>query len=116
MADNPKDPKDGMFSELMKESTETPQRRRIAKSREPDEKEVIEPIREVQAIYVDSFFVSVTPSITRITFAELTNENEACWRSAVVLPTSDATELARIIFELVDKGEKANAAAKSEDK
>jgi len=81
-----------------------------------DEKNAIEPIREVAATYVDSFFVSVTPTITRISFAEITNEGESMWRLAVVLPTVDAKELSRIIAELAAKNDEAEAKAASGDK
>jgi hypothetical protein len=78
--------------------------------KEPDP---IEPIREVTAIYVDSFFVSVTPIITRLSFAETTNEGESIWRTAVVLPTSDAKELAQVIVDLATKHEEEAKLAKS---
>jgi hypothetical protein len=73
------------------------------KSSELKENGQIEPIRETAATYVDSFYVSVTAVITRISFAEVTNEGESIWRVAVALPTSDAIELARIINELATK-------------
>jgi hypothetical protein len=62
--------------------------------------------RSVPAIYVDSFLVETDETLTRITLGEGTTDVRDRIRAAIIMPVSDAKELAKIIQELIEKTER----------
>lgn len=66
------------------------------------------------ATFVNRFFVSVSPTVTRIAFAEgaLGGGGDMNYRSAVMMQTSDAKDLLRVMSELIAEHEAKMALSK----
>jgi hypothetical protein len=80
---------------------------RLSRDREPktadtkEEQEGPTPGEEIYAIFADRFYVVATTTITRIAFGEAPTGMREYYRTAVVLPTKDAKELAELVLRLI---------------
>jgi hypothetical protein len=64
------------------------------------------PGEEIYAIFANQFYAVATKAFIRIVFGEIVTGNRSFYRSAVVLPTDDARELAELLLKLIrDLGE-----------
>ena len=61
------------------------------------------PGANIPALFSNKFFVAANADTTRITFAEGLGGSTINTHTAIVLPTSDAAELGRLLSELVSK-------------
>ncbi|MGD0109708.1 MAG: hypothetical protein ABSC06_37635 [Rhodopila sp.] len=62
----------------------------------------------VPAIFANRFFVKLNPAVTKITFADQTLSGEEILHTGVVLITSDAVELAKLILKIAQENKAAN--------
>jgi hypothetical protein len=62
-------------------------------------------VADASATFVNGFYVSVSGGFTRIAFAEVLDGNAPRYRWAVVLPTSDARDLASVLFDVTAAAE-----------
>lgn len=64
----------------------------------------VENAQELPAIFSNRFHITVDPAHTRILFGQkFMPQEQARSQSIVVLPTTEAVELANLILQLVDK-------------
>jgi hypothetical protein len=60
----------------------------------------------VPSTFANRFYVSVTPTITRITFCDLTPDGNETPHTGMVMATTDALALANLIKQLSDDNRK----------
>ena len=67
---------------------------------EEETEDVPPAVADIAATFVNHFYVAVSGEFTRIAFAEVMDGNEPRFRWAIVLPTAEAKDLARILTML----------------
>jgi hypothetical protein len=78
-------------------------------SEEIEETEDVPPaVADIAATFVNAFYVAVSDEFTRIAFAETLDGNPSRYRWAVVLPTKEARDLAKILTDLTAPGPPAS--------
>jgi hypothetical protein len=111
MSDAPLDPN---RKTLMEEATagDSGKSASLLRSATPEEEEaenermVEEFTKSLPAIFVDTYYLSLTKTVARITLGEYTDDGRVFYRGAYVMPTQSAVELAKAILELFGKTEK----------
>jgi len=66
--------------------------------------------QQLPAVFINRFFLSVGPILTRISFGETIDGTDVTFRTAIIMPTSDAKELADLIYGLAAKNSRETAA------